>query len=129
MHNVNKTKINTDVIYWLNQKTKTSNHSVVLVDGFCFMLRKLKLQGAVRLVPGNFFHQRFWKSLDRTLNYNLTGNKKRINVSLYRFYYDVSVSEGLIKLVDGRASLTNEGKLFLTISSEEQLNFLLSKIW
>ncbi len=129
MCNVMKTEINTDVIQWLNKKTKSSNHQVVLVDGFCFMLLKLKQQGSVRLVSGNTFHRRFWRSLDRTLNYKLTRNKRKTNALLYQFYFTISVSEGYIILENDRATLTNEGVLFLAKPTDEQLDFLLSKIW
>lgn len=123
------TEINTDVVHWLNQKTKSSNHRVVLLDGFIFMLTKIKLQGSVRLVKENYFHQRFWKSLDKTLNYNLYRKKKKVTVHLYDFYFAVSVSEGFLLIEDGKAKITNKGFEFLHLSSEEQLSFLLSKIW
>lgn len=128
MNNMNKTELNADVVQWLNQKTISSSGRVVLLDGFSFMLSKIKLQGSVRLARGDSFHQRFWKSVDRTLNYNLL-RKKKLPISLYEFYYKVSVSEELIYLENGLAKITTKGIDFLEKPYEEQLDFLLSKIW
>lgn len=124
-----KPELNAEVVQWLNKKTTSSNNKIVLVEGFCFMLLKIKIQRSVRLVDGDCFHQRFWKSLDRTLNYDLHRKKKGVSVSLYEFYYDVSVSEGFVTLENGRAFITDKGIDFLQQPLEEQLSFLLSKMW
>jgi hypothetical protein len=125
------TNINTDLVQWLNKKTVASNHRVVLLDGFSYMLRKLKLQGSVRVTRSGMFHPRFWKSLDRTLNYKLNPKpkKKGFDMALYQFYYNLSVSEGFIVIDSMTAKVTEEGVSFLKKPYQEQLNFLLSKIW
>ncbi|MCD8502614.1 MAG: hypothetical protein LRY71_14295, partial [Bacillaceae bacterium] len=64
-------KINTDFVRWLNSKTDLSNQRVVLVDGFCLILRKIQKQAKVKVSQDGYFHQRFWKSVDRTLNFKL----------------------------------------------------------
>ncbi len=131
MHNLDKTEINADVVHWLNKKTVTSNHRVVLLEGFSYMLIKLKRQGTARITEAGLFHQRFWRSLDRTLNYNLytTHKKKRMPVSLYQFYYAVAIEEQYIEVGEGFAYITEKGKKFLKKSYQQQLDFLLKKIW
>lgn len=130
MHNLNKAEINLNVVQWLNKKTESSNHRVVLLEGFTYMLIKLKHQKTVRLHNG-FFHQRFWKSLDRTLNYNLYHKQKRKHqLELYRFYYDVLISEQFINVENEKlATVTEKGFEFLKKPYHEQLDLLLSKIW
>jgi hypothetical protein len=129
MSNTNKAELNADVVQWLNKKTKSSNHRIVILDGFTFMLSKIKLQGSVRLAKDDCFHQRFWKSLDRTLNYGLLRNKRKMPIALYKFYYGISLSEGFIYFEDGLAKITEKGLDFLKLPYEEQLSFILSKIW
>jgi hypothetical protein len=131
MHKLNKTEISADVVKWLNKKTLTSNHRIVLLEGFSYMLIKLKRQGTARIYEEGLFHQRFWRSLDRTLNYNLytTYKKKRMPVALYQFYFTVSFEEGFIEVKDGLAKVTEKGNGFLKKPYQEQLDFLLNKIW
>lgn len=131
MGSLRKTEINTDVVQWLNKKTESSSDRVVLLEGFCYMLRKLKLQGSVRLTDKGMFHQRFWKSLDRTLNYMLYPKRKknRSTIELYQFYYSVSRASGFIETEKGLAKITEKGVHFLGEPYEQQLDFLLSKLW
>ena len=125
-----KTEINADVIHWLNKKTLATNDRLVLVEGFCFMLRKIKLQETVRVIGKQNLHQRFWKTLDRALNFNLRRNKKQKRIaSLYQFYFAIAISENFVYLEDGKAKITESGRHFLLKTADEQLNFLLSHIW
>lgn len=130
MDKLNKAEINTDIVQWLNRKTESSNHKVILLEGFIYMLIKLKRQGTARIDDEGLFHQRFWKSLDRTLNYNLYRSyKKRMPTSLYKFYFTISIQEGFIETTGKSAKITDKGLNFLRKSYYEQLDFLLNKIW
>lgn len=124
-------EINTEFVRWLNSKTDLSNQRVVLVDGFCFILKKIKKQSSVRLSKDGNFHQRFWKSVDRTLNYKLLKSKKNNKnlFILYQFSFEVLKKEEFILISDGIAKITDKGKDFLLKEYHEQLDFLLRQIW
>lgn len=124
-------EINTEFVRWLNNKTNLSNHNVVLVDGFCFILKKIQRQGSVRLTKEGYFHPRFWKSVDRTLNFKLLKPQKN-NIKLvvlYQFCFYIMINEGFISINERKASITVEGTDFLQKQYHDQLDLLLSKIW
>lgn len=124
-------KINTDFVRWLNSKTDLSNQRVVLVDGFCLILRKIQKQAKVKVSQDGYFHQRFWKSVDRTLNFKLLKSKKNNKnlFILYQFCFLVLKKEEFIIINNETAVITEKGKLFLLKEYHEQLDFLLRQIW
>ncbi|MGO4888224.1 hypothetical protein ACJ2A9_10740 [Anaerobacillus sp. MEB173] len=123
--------IDTELISWLNKQTESSEHNVILVESFVFMLMKIKRQGYVRVMNDGEIHRRFWRALDRTYNYQLFHPKKKRQreVALFQFYYEVAIRAQFIKIENDKAVITEMGEKFLHLPKREQLAFLLNKIW
>ncbi|GAE25677.1 hypothetical protein JCM9140_1684 [Halalkalibacter wakoensis JCM 9140] len=125
-----KVKVHTELFQWLNQQTDLTSNQVDLVDGFIFMLKKVKLHQSIRMINEQEVHPRFWKCHDRTFGYGLMSQKKKRKVAhLYQFYVDVSFAEGLVIRKKDRLCLTPLGERYIRKSQEEQLDVLFKYIW
>lgn len=124
-------EFDTELMSWLNKRTERSHHDVILVDCFVFMLVKIRKQGNVRLTVDGQFHNRFWKAIDKTYNYQLFHPKKQkqSQVPLFQFYYHVAVKQQLITVDNQQGKISSRGIEFLNQPPPEQLAFLLNHIW
>ncbi|WP_017728092.1 hypothetical protein [Halalkalibacterium ligniniphilum] len=121
--------VHTELFQWLNQQTDLSSYQVDLVDGFVFMLKKIKRHKLIRLTRKGELHPRFWKSHDRTFGYQLMKGKKQQTAHLYRFYVDVAMAEQLLVANGDRIQLTDKGDEYLKLSADGQLDLLFRHIW
>lgn len=119
----------TELFQWLNEQTDLTSYQIDLVDGFVFMLKKIKHHGHIRLTAPDTIHPRFWKCHDRTFGYRLMKGNRRRPAHLYKFYFDVAKVEGLLHIHKQSVSLSDKGVQFLTYSKEIQLDRLCHHIW
>ncbi|MCM3713646.1 hypothetical protein [Halalkalibacter oceani] len=122
--------IDIELFQWLNRQTDLNSSQIDLVDGFVFMLRKIKQHGSIRMVGNREFHSRFWRSHDRAFGYQLMKKKGRQQrAHLYQFYCDIAFEEALLKTDGTIVTLTEAGEAYLRQSKDKQLDLLFSYIW
>lgn len=122
--------VRTELFQWLNEQTDLASSQIDLVDGFVFMLRKIKQHGSIRLASNEQIHPRFWRSHDRTFGYHLMGKKRnQSRAHLYQFYFDVAINDQLLFKEQDRIFITEKGETYLNKKREEQLELLFSHIW
>ncbi|TWI54620.1 hypothetical protein [Halalkalibacter nanhaiisediminis] len=122
--------VRTELFKWLNEQTDLSSSQVDLVDGFVFMLRKMKQHGSIRLIDDRQIHPRFWRTHDRTFGYQLMGKKsKQKRAHLYQFYIDIAFTEQLVQQSGNKVMLTDAGNDYLSQKRDYQLDLLFSHIW
>ncbi len=122
--------VSTELFQWLNEQTDLSSSQIDLVDGFVFMLRKIKQHRSIRLISHKQIHPRFWRSHDRAFGYRLmrrSGDQHRAH--LYQFYFDVAIKEKLLSVKGDKVVITEQGELYLRQKREEQLELLFTYIW
>lgn len=122
--------VRTELFQWLNEQTDLSSSQVDLVDGFVFMLRKIKQHGSIRLIDDQQIHPRFWRTHDRTFGYQLMSKKsKQKRAHLYQFYIDIAFTEQLVQQSGNKVMLTDAGNDYLSQKRDHQLDLLFSHIW
>ncbi|WP_413380398.1 hypothetical protein [Alkalihalobacillus sp. 1P02AB] len=122
--------VNTTLLKLLNEQTDLSGTQIDLIDGFLFMLKKIKRHKTIRLINEKEIHPRFWRSHNRAFGY---GTKNHINEHefrlLYEFYLNVAFKEGFVESKQEFIQVTEKGLVYLKRRKEEQLDLLFQYIW
>ena len=123
-------RLKAELLSWFNQQMDLSSTQVDIVDGFVFMLKKLRSQRTLRLVGGITPHPRFWKAHYRAFGYRLrTKGDQQAAQQMQEFYLRVAKAEGFIIFDKDQIIVTEEGLLYLKLKKEQQLEQILTHIW
>ncbi|MCK0472162.1 hypothetical protein [Halalkalibacter sp. APA_J-10(15)] len=122
--------VETELLRWLNEQTDIHSHNVVFLDGFLFMLKKIRKHGHIRMKNKQKIHPRFWRSYDRAFNFNLINSRSKKELAhLYKFYFHVAYHEQFVIVRYHTIQLSDKGNDFLQRNRDEQLGLLFSYIW
>lgn len=122
--------VNTELVQWLNDQTDINSHEIDFVDGFVFMLHKIKKHRHIRLLNQNQIHPRFWRTHDKTFGYQLMNKKSKHPIGhLYQFYLDVAYNEQFVESKGEFIQITSIGLTYLQLQRDQQLEVLFSYIW
>ncbi|KMK76485.1 hypothetical protein [Alkalihalobacillus pseudalcaliphilus] len=128
--NKDRSFVNTTLLKLLNEQTDLTGTQIDLIDGFLFMLQKLKRHKQIRMIDSTTIHPRFWRSHNRAFGYKLKtkANKGEFQF-LYEFYVKVALLEGFVDVNEQTIYLTEKGRIFLLSNKEDQLDLLFQYIW
>lgn len=123
-------ELKAELLSWFNQQMDLSSTQVDIVDGFVFMLRKIRAKHNLCLVKNNELHQRFWKAHNRAFGYQIrTKNDQHVSKQMQEFYWNIAWQEEFISIKKNQAWLTEKGRTYLKQSKEQQLEQILTHIW
>ncbi|KGA99193.1 hypothetical protein AJ85_08735 [Alkalihalobacillus alcalophilus ATCC 27647 = CGMCC 1.3604] len=122
--------VSTTLLKLLNEQTDLSGTQIDLIDGFLFMLKKIKRHKTIRLINEKEIHPRFWRSHNRAFGYETKNhiNEREFRL-LYEFYLNVAFKEGFVEGKREYIQVTEKGLVYLQRRKEEQLELLFQYIW
>ncbi|KYG33147.1 hypothetical protein [Alkalihalobacillus trypoxylicola] len=127
---IDQHSVSTSLLKLLNKQTDLNGHQIDLVDGFVFMLKKIKNHQKIRLKTKGQIHPRFWKSHNRAFGYLIKESEQEKEFQqLYQFYFQVALLEEFLNIEDFFVKITEKGLHYLQLTKEEQLELLFQKIW
>lgn len=123
-------RLKAELLSWFNQRMDLSSTQIDIVDGFVFMLKKVKTQSNLRTLGSKEFHPRFWRAHHRAFGYRIrTKRDVAAAKQMHEFYLRIAFHEEFLTLNQNQMNLTVKGQIYLTLSKEEQLEQILTHIW
>lgn len=123
-------RLKAELLSWFNQRMDLSSTQIDIVDGFVFMLKKVNAQTNLRTVGSKEFHPRFWRAHHRAFGYRIR-TKRDVEAAkqMHEFYLRIAFYEEFLMHKQNQMILSQKGKMYLTLSKEEQLEQILTHIW
>ncbi|TSB46870.1 hypothetical protein [Alkalicoccobacillus porphyridii] len=119
-----------ELLSWFNQQMDLSSAQIDIVDGFVFMLKKIRAEHNQCFVRNDRLHNRFWKAHNRAFGYRIqTREDHEIAKQMQNFYWTVALQEEFLKVEHQQVQLTEKGHNYLQLTKEQQLEQILMHIW